>query len=146
VTVLDAYAVIAFLLNEPAKIEVERLLRAQEPVPRLATVNVAEVVDQLVRVRGHTFDDVIERLTWLAVGGLEIVDIGLESGALAGLVRASHYNRRDNDVSMADCFALATALVLEDSIATSDSALATSARAEGVAVVALPDSKGRRPD
>ena len=144
-TVLDAFAVIAALLDEPAKAEVEDLLRAREPVPRLNAVNLAEVVDRLVRVRGLPFEDVLDRLMWLAAGGLEIVDIDLEAGALAGFLRASHYRRRDNDLSIADCHALATALVLEDSLATSDPALAATALDEGVVVLPLPDSNGVRP-
>ena len=142
-TVLDAYAVIAFLRGERAKDDVERLLRAADP--RISATNLAEVVDQLVRVRGHSFDDVIERLIWLAADGLEVVDIDIEQGALAGYLRACHYNRTDRAISLGDCHALAAALALDDSIATADPALAAVAGEEDVAVVALPDSTGRRP-
>ena len=145
-TVLDAFAVIAALLDEPARVEVEQLLRERERPPKLNAVQLAEIVDQLVRVRGLPFEDVLDRLMWLAAGGLEIVDIDLEVGALAGFLRATHYHRRESDLSNADCHALATALVLEDSIATSDPALAATARYEGVAVIALPDSNGTRPE
>ena len=144
-TVLDAYAVIAFLVDEPARGEVEALLRARDPVSRLNAVNLGEVIDKMVRVRGRAFDAVIERLTWLAADGLEVVEIDLEIGALAGFLRAGHYHRRDRALSTADCHALATALVFDDSIATSDRALAGSARDEGVIVVPLPDSTGQRP-
>ncbi len=96
-------------------------------------------------VKGTLFDDVLERLIWLAAGGLEIVDTDFEVGAFAGFLRATHYRRKDNALSTADCHALATALVLEDSLATSDPALAATARYEDVTVIALPDSTGRRP-
>ncbi len=145
-TVLDAHAIIAFLLDEPAKPEVEESLLAGDPVQRLNAVNLAEVIDKLVRVRGIDFDDVLDRLMWLAAGGLEIVDVDLEIGAHAGFLRATHYRRGDNALSTADCHALATALALEDSLATSDPALASTARCEGVTVIALPDSKGVRPE
>jgi hypothetical protein len=45
---------------------------------------------------------------------------------------------------MADCFLLAAASV-DDRIATADSAVAAVARAETIAVVALPDSAGQHP-
>ena len=42
--------------------------------------------------------------------------------------------------------ALATAMSLGEPLATSDPPLAAAARAEGVMVIGLPDTKGRRPD
>lgn len=142
-TVLDASALIAFLRGEPAEDEVERLLLSG--AQRISATNLTEVIDQLVRVWGHSFDEVIERLYWLAADGLEVVDVDIERGALAGYLRARCYNRRDHAISLADCHALATALALDDSIATADPAVAAVAREEHVAVVALPDSTGRRP-
>jgi predicted nucleic acid-binding protein len=47
-------------------------------------------------------------------------------------------------VSLADCFVIATAEP-GDTIATSDSAVARVARAEGLDVLALPNARGRRP-
>jgi PIN domain nuclease of toxin-antitoxin system len=145
VTVLDASAIIALLLEEPAADDVESLLDASDAAPKLSAVNMGEVIDQLVRVRGMVFDDVIERLMWLAAGGLEIADADLEIAASAGFLRARHYRRRDQDVSIADCYALATASVLEEPLATSDQAVATVARYEEIELVALPDSTGDRP-
>jgi uncharacterized protein with PIN domain len=145
VTVLDASAIIAALLDEPARDGVEELLRAGATVPRVSAVNLGEIVDQMVRVRGREFEDVLDRLMWLAAAGLEIAEVDLESGALAGFLRSTHYRRRDKDLSMADCHALATALVFDDSLATSDPALAATARYEGVTVIALPDTNGQRP-
>lgn len=142
-TVLDAYAVIAFLRGEPAMVEVEALLR--DATPRLSAVNLAEVFDQLVRLGGRSFDDVIERLHWMAADGLEVVDADIESGALAGFLRARYYHRKRCEISTADCHVLAAALMLEDSVATSDRALAAAAREEDVVVLGLPDSAGRYP-
>ena len=47
--------------------------------------------------------------------------------------------------SMADCVALATSAALGEPLATSDPSLATAANLEGVAIVPLPDTTGRRP-
>ena len=65
-TVLDASAIIAALLDEPARDEVEELLRAGATAPRVSAVNLGEIVDQMVRVRGRKFEDVLDRLMWLA--------------------------------------------------------------------------------
>jgi PIN domain nuclease of toxin-antitoxin system len=145
VTVLDATAVIAALLGEPARSEVESLLRQTDPAPKLSSVNLAEVLDKVVRIRGLTFDDVLERLYWLGAGGLETVDGDLEIAGTAGFLRGRHYDPRERAVSLADCFALATASVLEEPLATSDPALCAIARYEEIEIVPLPDSTGRRP-
>lgn len=144
-TVFDAFAIIAALVDEPARSDVEALLQAPDTTPRLSAVNLAEIVDHLVRIRGMSFEDVLDRLMWLAAGGLEIADAELEVGCTAGFLRARHYHRRDRDLSMADCYALATASMLDDSLATSDQAVAEVAKYEEIEVVPLPDSNGRRP-
>ena len=61
---------------------------------------------------------------------------------LAGAVRARHYHARQRPISLADCLALATALVLQDVLVTSDPHLLNTAIAEGCRVRALPDSRG----
>jgi hypothetical protein len=48
-------------------------------------------------------------------------------------------------VSLADCIAAATTLDLDESLATSDPALAAVVRAEGGRVRGLADSSGRMP-
>jgi PIN domain nuclease of toxin-antitoxin system len=144
-TVLDSYAIIAVLRDENVAAEVAPLLRDPATAPKLSAVNLAEVVDQMVRVWGHAFEDVLDRLMWLAAGGLEIADADLEVGAVAGFLRARHYDRRERDISNADCYALATASVLAEALATSDQALASVAQYEEIELVSLPDSSGRRP-
>ena len=143
-TVLDAYAVIAYLADEAAADDIEPLLEA-DSMPRLSAVNLAEVVDQLVRLRGMSFDDVLDGLLLLAASGLEVADADLEIGSTAGLLRARHYNRRDGDLSLADCYAVATAAVLEHPLATSDPAIAAVCRYEEIELIPLPDTAGRPP-
>lgn len=62
----------------------------------------------------------------------------------SGSLRARYYHRGECDLSLADCILLASAGDGER-IATTDPAVATVARAEGIDVVALPDSSGQRP-
>lgn len=144
-TVLDAYAIIATLAGEPAAHEVEPILRASDPPPAMSAVNLAEAIDKLVRRGNLSFDDVLERFTWLVAGGLEIVEADIEISSIAGFLRARYYDRGTRQLSLADCHALATALVRQLPIATSDTGLADVARTEDVVVVALPDSTGKRP-
>lgn len=144
-TVLDAFAVIAFLAGEAAAGDVESLLRSADDRSRLSTVNMIETIDVLVRMRQHSLEDVHQRLDWLRAEGLSLELLDPEAATVAGTLRAAHYQRRACEVSLADCAALATALVFGDALATADPALAAIARTEGVEVVALPDSQGRRP-
>ncbi|MGH3084657.1 MAG: PIN domain-containing protein [Gaiellaceae bacterium] len=64
---------------------------------------------------------------------------------LATELRAKHYHRKQRPLSMADCFLLAHAIAANDDLATSDPDVAVIARAEGVAVIPLPDRSGARP-
>ncbi|WP_158240308.1 PIN domain-containing protein [Mycobacterium hubeiense] len=141
-TVLDAYAVLAYFRAENAADEVAELLR--KPTI-LSAVNAAEVIDQLVRVFGYDGDDVHADLALLAKSGLMIEAVVPDIGLQAGRLRARHYHRERMPVSMADCVAAATALSHRLPLATSDPALARLVRAEGGQVHGLPDSDGRRP-
>lgn len=141
-TVLDAYAVIAFLRSEPAAGEVSRLLHHETTLP---AANAGEVVDQLVRVYGFDADAVHAELALLAHLGMQIVPITSELGLRAGELRAKHYHRLQSPVSLADCIAAVVALALARPLATSDAPLARMLRAEGGTVHPLPDSAGGRP-
>lgn len=141
-TVLDAYAVIAYLRDERAAEPVADLLR--EPTV-LSVVNAAEVIDQLVRVYGRDADDVHADLMLLSTTGMSLAAAAPETGLLAGRLRARHYHRERMPVSLADCVAAATALSEGRPLATSDPPLAQLVRAEGGKVWALPDTAGRLP-
>jgi ribonuclease VapC len=141
-TVLDAYAVIAFLRDENAADEVAALLRAPTLLP---TVNQAEVLDQLVRVYGRDADDVEADLALLSETGMAVAPRDASSAVLAGRLRARHYHRERCAVSLADCVAAATALRAEQPLATADPALAAVVRAEAGEILGLPDRRGLRP-
>lgn len=142
-TVLDAYAVIALMAGEGAGAEVAELLRQADPT--ITSVNAAEVIDVMVRVRGHAAASVTERIELLVAAGLAIVAVDVEAGYAAGILRAAHYVKGTSELSLADCIALAAAQQLGHGLATSDAPLASAARAEGISVVGLPDSSGARP-
>jgi len=144
-TVLDAFAIIAALAGEPAAAEVEAELRRKDADARVAAINLAEVVDQLIRQAGYSEEAVDVSLESLMAGGLAVVPMDGSLGRLAGRLRARHYDKRTTALSMADCVALATSVTLRATLATADPSLAAAARTEGVTVLGLPDSNGKRP-
>lgn len=141
-TVLDAYAVLAYLRDERAADAVGHLLA--EPTT-LTAVNATEVFDQLVRVYGRNADDVHADLVMLAHTGMRMDGVSADVGMLAGRLRARHYHRERMAVSLADCVAAAAALSTGHPLATADPPLASLVRAEGGKIHALPDTKGHFP-
>lgn len=139
--VLDAYAVVAALVGEKARADVEPLI--EDGV--ICAPNLAEVVDVCVRVHANDEPTVRERIGWLLTGGLEVAVLDSRLALDAGTLRARHYRRRHCEVSLGDCYALALAQRRRLALATADPDLAQAARSQDVAVVALPDSRGRRP-
>jgi predicted nucleic acid-binding protein len=134
---------IAALAGEPAAAEVEAELR--KGGASITAVNLAEVVDQLVRVARRSVPDLDASLSSLAAGGMSVVVVDNEMGKLAGELRARHYHRRTTPISLADCVALAASAISAATLATSDPFLAAVARRVGVKVLALPDTAGIRP-
>lgn len=141
-TVLDAYAVLAYLRDEPCADAVAALLRG---TTLLSAANAAEVVDQLTRVYGSDPDDVHADLALLANAGMHLAPVTADLGLLAGRLRAKHYHRDRMAVSLADCTAAATALTTNLPLATSDPALAAVVRTEGGQIHGLSDSRGVSP-
>jgi uncharacterized protein with PIN domain len=129
---LDANAVIALFRDEPAAARVEEVLDATDA--RMSTVNAAEVVDVLSRRYGWRAADVIVALEQLG-RVVELTPATLEVAVHAGELRARHW-RRDQRVSLAHCFTIATARPGER-IVTLDGTQAAVARAEGYEVVEL---------
>jgi predicted nucleic acid-binding protein len=140
---LDSTALVATFLGEPAAQEVESLLR--EGDGGITGPNLAEVIDVLVRVFGNDLEAVEARLVPLLATTLSVTAVGEAEGRRAAEIRIRQYHRRDNPLSLADCLLLGTALVLGAAVATSDVPLARSARSEGLEVIALRDSAGKKP-
>jgi len=139
-TVLDAYAVIAYLRAEPATGEVQHLLRAGGAC--LTAVGLAEVLDHLVWVIGAHEDDATLDLAQL--GLLEAAAVDSAIGAEAGRLRARYYHRTRCAVSMADCIAAQTARAKGEPLATADPHLLDLCHAENIGTFVLPGSDGTR--
>ena len=133
-TVLDASVVIDGLAR-PRSQAIEDLIRGQ--IVRIATVNIAEVVDVLMRRHGIEQTDVVDRVDLLRQAGLLIEPLSARQALDAGSLRARRYDKQRAAVSMADCVAIALAAEVGEPIASSDRALLAVAVAEGVPVVEL---------
>ncbi len=138
-TVLDAFAVLAFLKDEPAASLVSELLQG-EPHPALTALGVAEVMDHLVRLVGVDEEEAALDLAQLGLADAHPIDGDL--AGRAGRLRARHYHRRERAVSLADCVAAEVARRSGSPLATSDPHLLDTCHAEGIPYLALPDSSG----
>jgi PIN domain nuclease of toxin-antitoxin system len=138
VTVLDAYAVLAYLKGEAAAAEVRPLLDG--PGSSLTSLGVTEVVDHLVRIVG--VDEETATLDLAQLGLLDALSVGPAHGMAAGRLRARHYHRTRCAVSLADCIAVEIARSSGRRLATSDPHMLDVCHAEGVAVTVLPGSDG----
>jgi PIN domain nuclease of toxin-antitoxin system len=143
-TVIDASALVAAMLDEPGRPLVESLLR-KKPPPSISAANLIEVIDRLERVEGQPADEVRDRIDWLIVGGLQVEPLWISAARRAAAIRARHYHREHAALSLADCVCIATAIHLRTDLATTDPVLASTARSLDIQVVAVPDSNGVPP-
>jgi predicted nucleic acid-binding protein len=134
-TLLDAYAIVAFLVGGPAASQVRGLLR--EGKACVATTNLAEALDVSQRVHGLPIDRALEVLEPLLGGPLVALPLDLATARRAAGIRALHYHRSSRPISLADAVLIATARS-GDGIATADPDVLAVARVEGLDVIALP--------
>lgn len=140
---LDASALVAWLAGEPASGQVARILREGDAA--VVSVNLAEVLDILVRVMGHDPEVVDDKLVPVLESWLPVVAVGEAEARAAAEIRARRYHRESASLSLADCVLLGVAALRSCGIGTSDALMAQTARAEGTDIVALPNSSGERP-
>ena len=134
-TLLDAYALVAFLAGGPAAAEVRGLLR--EGGTSVASANLAEALDVTARLHGLSVDRAMEVLDVLLDGTLSVVPLDLERARRAAAVRAAHYHRSNRPISLADSILIASAGA-GDRVATADPDVLAVAEAEGISTVTLP--------
>jgi len=137
-TVLDAYAVIAFLRAESAAPHVRAVLKRADA--GLTAVGVAEVLDHLIRIVGA--DEEEATLDLAQLGLLDGIPVTPDLAAAAGRLRARYDHRKDCAVSLADCIAAETARSGHEQLATSDPHLLDVCHAENIAHLVLPQSDG----
>jgi len=143
VIILDAYAIVALMRDEPASELVADLITQGDCA--LSTVNLAEAADVLERSHGLEISATRAAITTLMSAPLTLLDVDERRAWRAAEVRAGHYRRRGAEISIADCILLACARPGEDSVATPDPPVIRIAAELGIDVISLPDSSGRRP-
>jgi predicted nucleic acid-binding protein len=135
VTLLDAYALIAFLVGGPATKDVRAILREGDAA--VATANLVEVLDVSQRLYGLTIPRALEVLDPLLDGPLATTPLDRSVARRAAELRARHYHRSSRPISLADAVLLASARN-GDRIATADPDVLAVAKAEGLRALALP--------
>lgn len=135
---LDAYALEAYLTLERAAPLVRDLILSGQQV-LITGVNLAEVLDRMIRVNGARREELEDDLVAL---GLTVSGVDASMAFDAAALRAGHYHRDRRSVSIADCCAAALALARDVPLVTSDPALLAIVHEEGGRYLALPDSTG----
>lgn len=131
---LDAFALIALLADEPGADEVETLLRRGEAW--ITAVNLAEVLDMLQRVQGIPRER-LEALTMALVGErVTLVAIDEPMARDAADIRARRYHRIRAPISLPDSILLA-ATGEADTLVTADEHLIRVTEAEDIRVITL---------
>jgi PIN domain nuclease of toxin-antitoxin system len=139
-TVLDAYAVLAYLKDEAAATEVRAILDVRGRT--LTSLGVAEAIDHLMRIVGT--DEEEATLDLAQLGLLDGIPVDSTVAIAAGRLRARHYHRTRCAVSLADCVAAEVARSRQQPLATSDPHMLDVCHTEGVAVAVLASSDGTR--
>lgn len=136
-TLLDAYALIAFLVGGPATGQVRAILREGDAA--VPTANLVEALDVSQRVYGVPIARTVEILEPLLDGPLKPVslDIDIDIARRAADVRATHYHRSSCPISLADAVLIASAGA-GDRIATADRDVLAVANLANIATLSLP--------
>jgi hypothetical protein len=135
VILLDAYALVAFLVGGPAAHRVRSILREGDAA--VATANLAEALDVSMRLHGLPIARAAEILEPLLEGPLRVLPLDLATAHRAADIRSRRYHRASCPISLADAILIASATP-DSLIATADPDVLAVATAEGLESVALP--------
>ena len=134
-TLLDAYALVAFLVGGPASAQVRAVLR--EGGAAVASANLAETLDVSQRVHGVPIARAMEILDPLLGDLVTVISLDADIARAAAEMRSRHYHRSSRPISLADAVLLASAKG-EDRIATADPDVLAVAETEGIETIVLP--------
>ncbi len=136
---LDANALLAVLLAEPAMDRVLSLLR--EGRTAMTGANIAEVFDVGIRRKGFPPARMVELVEPLFEGPIASIPVDLPLARRAGELRAAHYHRSERRISLADAVLLGAARP-GDRIATADKPVLDIAAELRIETIELPPSSG----
>jgi predicted nucleic acid-binding protein len=137
-TLLDANALVAVILGEPAMDPVLGLLR--EGNAAMTTANLVEVYDISTRREGLSSGRVAEVVEPLFEGAIESIDVDAGIARRAAEIRLEHYNRATRALSLADVILLAAA-GSGDKVASSDAVVLAVAAELDIKTIELPPSR-----
>jgi PIN domain nuclease of toxin-antitoxin system len=90
--ILDSFAVLALLKDEPAAGQVQLLVESEEEAA-LSVLGVSEVLDHLVRLAGADEEEAVLDLAQHGLADSSPLNVGI--AMKAGLLRARHYHRKN---------------------------------------------------
>ncbi len=131
---LDAFALIALLVDEPAAEEVEAILRGGEAA--MPAINLADALDVVQRLHGVSRERLEKITAPLLSGSIALLPMDEQMARDAADIRARRYHRTRAPISLADCVLLAAAKS-SDVLATADAPLIAVAGHEEVRVRVL---------
>lgn len=131
---LDAFALIALLADEPAAEDVDTILRRGRAV--MPAINLAEALDVLQRVERISRERLDELVAPLLSESVSVLAVDEPLARSAADIRARRYHRAKAPVSIADCV-LVAATGPADELVTADGPLIAVARQEGLRVTEL---------
>lgn len=138
-TLLDAYALIAYVIGGPAQAQVISILRGGRTA--IATANLIEVFDVVGRQHSYPVERVSEIIEPLFASSLSVVHLDEQLARRAAELRVEHYHRSRRPLSLADVILIASARP-GDRIATADPDVLAVASGLGIETVALPAGQG----
>jgi predicted nucleic acid-binding protein len=136
-TLLDANALVAVILGEPALGPVRGLLREGEAA--MVAPNIVEVYDIAARREGLPIERIAQVVEPLFEGTIEQIATDARLARRAAEIRGEHYHRKTRPLSLADVILLAAARPT-DRIASSDSDVLAVAAELGIETIKLPRS------
>lgn len=134
-TLLDAYALVAYLVGGPAQGKVKSILR--EGKTAVATANLVETFDIGERLYGLPVSRASEKIEGLFATSLAIVSLDEHLARRAAELRVEHYHRSRRPLSLADVILIASARS-GDCIATADPDVLSTAEELRIETVELP--------
>jgi len=136
--VFDADPLVSVLLDRPGAKRIAAVLDADLTECRVSSVTYSRVIERVARESSSPAHDVAGVIEWWIAGGLSVEPVDTELASAAAVIRAEHYHRDHNPISLVDCHAMALAAAHNAELAASDAAILRVAKAIGLTVLALP--------
>ena len=143
--VFDADPLVSVLLDRPGAKKIAAVLDADLTECRVSSITYSRVIERVARESSSSAHDVAGVIDWWIAGGMSVEPVDAELASAAAIIRAEHYDRDQNPISLVDCHAMALAAVHNAELAASDAAVLRVAKAIGLTVLALPDETGKLP-